>query len=99
MNRRSCSMMASSLLLTNVESRKRGLSSQRLMSDSGAAHANWVNQGKEVSVCWAAYVSVLCVVNGRTVLAVWINIAVSGRKLIHLHHNEKGILRCKILRR
>ena len=49
-----------------------------LMSDSGAAHASRVNQGKEVWVCWPAYVSVLCVVKGRTILAVWINIGIGG---------------------
>jgi hypothetical protein len=46
-----CSMMASRLLMTNVESRKRGLSSQRLMWDSDAAHAKRVYQGKEVVIC------------------------------------------------
>ena len=51
MFRRCSPMLAPSLLMTNVESRTREPSSERLLPGAGAAHANRVNQGKEVAVC------------------------------------------------
>jgi hypothetical protein len=49
MIRLSSSMLASSLLLTNVESHKREPSSERFLPDSGAAHSIRAHQqGKEM---------------------------------------------------
>lgn len=43
MIRCSCPMLASSLLLMNIESNKRTPSNGRLLPDSGAANASWAN--------------------------------------------------------
>ena len=47
MIRRTYSMLASSLL-RHEESHNREPGSERVLPDSGAVHASWVNQGKEV---------------------------------------------------